>query len=404
MAEITETGYKLKTQNEWYADEQARYLDIDPQWNLDLSTPDGLKLSSDAEIWANLDEVGQRAYNSKDPNKAKDYDLNVICALTGTTRSLGTPSNVELTLGGVVGTVILAGKLVKSASDDSQWSTDTTVTIGAGGTVTVNATCTVNGATQASVGVINKIVSTIGGWQTVTNLTVATPGTDVQNNSSLRLERAKSVSRPGSNQVDNMLGEIFSVNGVRRAIVLENDTDIDNFYGNGLPKNSIAPIVDGGTDADVALAIFRKKNPGCKLFASGTSVTINGVYDKYPSNVKDITFSRPNYVDAVVTVTVQSDGTLPNDTDDQIKQAILDYAAGDLVAAECGFNVLGFYIGEDVPVSRIGTPVNQVIGKYGNSYLTGLTVNTLSFGDIVPIAINELSRWTLSNITVTINA
>lgn len=403
MAELTTTGYVLKTQNEWFADEQARYLDIDPQWNLDPSTPDGLKLSSDAEIWANLDEVAQRAYNSKDPNKATGVDLNVISALTGTIRSQGTPSNVELTLGGVAGTLVLAGKIVKSSIDDSQWSTDTNATIGVGGTVTVNATALLNGATQADIGTINKISTTVGGWQTVTNLTVATPGTNVQNNSSLRLERAKSVSRPGNAQVDNMLGEVFSVEGVRRAVILENDTDTDNFYGNGLPKNSIAPIIDGGVDADVALAIFRKKNPGCKLFASGTPVTVVDVYDLYQSNKKDITFSRPVYIDAIVTVTIQSDGTLPNDADEQIKQAIVDYSAGELVAAECGFNVLGFDIGEDVPVSRIGTPVNQVIGKYGNSYLTGLTVNTLLFGDILPIAINELSRWTIANITVVIN-
>lgn len=403
MAELTPTGYKLKTQNEWFADEQARYLEIDPKWNLDPSTPDGLKLASDAEIWGNLDETIQRAYNSKDPNKATGVDLNTICSLTGTIRSQGTPSNVELTLGGVVGTLVLAGKIVKSSVDGTSWSTDTNATIGAGGTVTVNATAVLNGATQADVGTINKISTTVGGWQTVTNLSVATSGTNVQNNSSLRLERAKSVSRPGSNQVDNMLGEIFSVDGVRRAVVLENDTDTDNFYGNGLPKNSVAPIVDGGTDADVALAIFRKKNPGCALFASGTSVTVADVYDRFVSNKKDITFSRPTYVDAIVAITVQSDGSLPNDTDDQIKQAVIDYAAGELVAAECGFNVVGFDIGEDVPVSRIGTPVNQVIGKYGNSYVTGLTVNTLSFGAILPIAINELSRWTLANITVTIN-
>tara|TARA_R110000772_G_scaffold109924_3_gene213338 strand:- start:7153 stop:8367 length:1215 start_codon:yes stop_codon:yes gene_type:complete len=403
MAELTPTGYKLKTQNEWFEDERDRYLDVDPKWNLDASTPDGLKLSSDAEIFGNLDEVGQRAYNSKDPNKTSGIDLNVISALTGTIRSQGTPSNVELTLGGVIGTLILAGKIVKSSIDDSQWSTDTNATIGVGGTVTVNATAISNGSTQADIGTINKISTTVGGWQTVTNLTVATPGTNIQNDSSLRLERAKSVSRPGNNQLDNMLGEVFSVDGVRRAVILENDTDTNDFYGNGLPKNSIAPIIDGGVDASVALAIFRKKNPGCKLFASGTSVNVADVYDVYPSNKKDITFSRPTYVEAIVTVNVQSDGTLPNDADEQIKQAIVDYSAGELVAAECGFNVLGFDIGEDVPVSRIGTPVNQIIGKYGNSYLTGLTVNTLSFGGIVPIAVNELSRWTIANVTVTIN-
>ena len=400
MAEITFNGYVIKNQNTWFAEERQLYLDIDPNWNLDPSTPDGLKLASDAEIFANLDELGQRAYNSKDPNKAKDVDLNTICSLTGTIRSQGTPSNVELTLTGVAGTVILAGKLVESVVDGSQWSIDSNVTIGVGGTVSATATCTTNGATAASIGTITRIVDTVGGWQKVTNPTVATVGTNRQNDSSLRLERAKAVSRPGNAQVDNMLGEIFAVEGVRRAIVLENDTGVTD--ANGLPEHSIAPIVDGGSNEDIAKAIFRKKNPGCKLHAAGTSVTVSNVFDLYPSNARDITFSRPNYVDMTISVTIQNDGTLPNDTADRVKQAIVDYSAGELVAAECGFNVLGFDIGEEVPVSRMYTPINQVIGVFGNSYITALTVNTLTSGQ-VPIAFNELSRWDVSNVTVIIN-
>jgi len=198
-----------------------------------------------------------------------------------------------------------------------------------------------------------------------------------------------------------MLGEIFAVDGVRRAIVLENDTDVTD--ANGLPEHSVAPIVDGGTDADVALAIFRKKNPGCKLHAAGTSVTVNDVYDKYITNARDITFSRPVYVDMTINVTIQNDGSLPGNADDLIVAAILNYAAGDLVAAECGFNVLGFDIGEEVPVSRMYTPINQVIGTYGNAYVTNLTVNTLTSGQVA-IDFNELSRWTSGNITVVINA
>lgn len=400
MAEITPTGFVAKTEQQYFDEEQQLYLNIDPNWNLDPSTPDGLKLASDAEKYAQLDEAIQVAYNSKDPNKARDVELDTICALTGTIRNLGTPSNVELTLTGEPNTMVTAGKLVESVVDGSQWRTDSNVTIGVGGTVTVTATCTTNGATQASIGTITRIVNTIGGWQKVTNLTVATPGTNVQNNASLRLERAKSVSRPGNAQVDNMLGEIFAVSGVRRAIVLENNTDVTD--ANGLPEHSVAPIVDGGVDADVALAIFRKKNPGCKLHAAGTNVTVPDVFDIYPSNARDITFSRPDYVDMIISVTIQNDGTLPNDTDERVKQAIIDYAAGDLVAAECGFNVLGFDIGEEVPVSRMYTPINQVIGVFGNSYITGLNVNTLTTGQ-VPIAFNELSRWDVSNITVVIN-
>lgn len=400
MAELTPTGYVIKNQNAWFDEETQLYVNIDPLWNLDPSTPDGLKIASDAEIFANLDEVGQRAYNSKDPNKAKDNDLNTICSLTGTVRSQGTPSNVSLTLGGVPGTVIIAGKLVESTVDGTQWATDAAATIGVGGTIVVSATAVVTGSTQANPGTLTRIVSTVGGWQTATNVTPASAGTDRQNDSSLRIERSRAVARPGSNQIDNLIGELFAVKDVVRVKVYENFTGVVD--AEGLPAHSEAAIVDGGADADVALAIFRKKNPGCALHAAGTSVVVPNVFDKYPSNTKTITFSRPIYVDMVLSITIESDGSLPNDADQQIKDSILAYSNGTLNDAGCGFNVLGFDIGEEVPVSRMYTPINQVIGSYGNSYVIGLVVNTLTAGEVA-IAFNELSRWTDANITVTIN-
>ena len=82
----------LKTQNEYFNEETELYKNIDPNWNLDPSTPDGLKLASDAEIYGNLDELGQQSYDSKDPNKAKNLELDIVSSITGTVRSLGTPS------------------------------------------------------------------------------------------------------------------------------------------------------------------------------------------------------------------------------------------------------------------------------------------------------------------------
>lgn len=401
MANLTPTGYVLKTQNDWYAQEKQLYLDIDPKWNLDPSTPDGLKLASDAEIWANLDELGQRAYNSKDPNKAKGNDLEVVCSLTGAKRDLGTASNVVLTLSGVSGTIVSAGQLVESTADGSQWSIDSDVTIGVGGTVDANATCTVNGSTQANVGTLTRIVSTVGGWQSVTNNVTAVPGTNKQSDASLRLERAKTVGRVGNNQVDSMLGELGATTNVRKYKIFENDTGVTDPV-TGLPPHSIAPVVDGGTDADVALSIYLKKNPGVTLYAVGTMVQVNVQSPKYPQQFKLITFSRPIYVDIIVNVTIQDDGTLPIDADQLIKEAILQYSTGELIGAECGFNSRGFDIGEYVAISRMYTPINHVIGEYGNSYVTGLTLN--GGGVNIPIEFNELSKWTDANITVTINA
>lgn len=406
MAEITTEGFIAKTQNEYFEEEVALYENIDPDWNLDPSSPDGLKSAHDAEVFGNLDEIAQRAYDSKDPNKAEDVELDDICALTGSSRDLGSPSTVLLTLTGVEGTIIYADDIVDSGNDTHQWAIDSNTTIPVGGSITTNATCTVNGATQADVGTITRIVTTRGGWQSVTNNTVATAGTDVQNDVSLRVERAASVARPGNNQIDNMIGEIYAVDGVRRVNIYENDTNsaavdpVDNPYG--LPSHSISPIVDGGVDYDVAYAIYVKKNPGVLLHQPGTPVDVTVTSQKYPTQTKLIRFSRPIYVDMMIEVTIVDDGSLPANIDDLITQAILDYVSGELLPADVGFNIKGFDIGQNVPISRISTPINNAIGSYGNSYIDSVDINGQTSGSVT-INFNQLSRFAEGNITVVVN-
>ena len=398
MAEITPVGFLAKTEQQYFDEEQQLYLDIDSNWNLDPSTPDGLKLAADAEKFAQLDEVLQYAYNSKDPNKARDVDLDTLCALTGIERNLGTFSTVTLTFTGSNGTIIPSGQEFESVVSGLRWITQSDVTI-SGGTASVTALCTVRGSNNADIGTITRIVTTIGGLQTVTNSVPATAGLDAETNADLRLRRAKSVTKQGNNQVSNMVGQVLNVSGVKQCVIFENDTGVTD--SNGLPPHSIAPLVDGGSDTDVALAIYIKKNPGCRLYAVGTAVTEVVTDPIYTQQTKLITFSRPIYVDMITIVDIVNDGTLPANASDLIKLAIVNYSEGDLIAADSGFNSKGFVIGEDVPVSRINTPVNQVIGRYGNSYVTSLTVNGLSSG-LVNIDFNEASRWLTTNITVNI--
>lgn len=403
MASLTTTGYVLQTQNDWFAQERQFYLDIDPLWNLDPSTPDGLKIAHDAEIFYSLDETLQRAYNSKDPNKAKGLDLDIVCSLTGTTRSEGSKSNVSLSLTGTPMTVIPKGNRFESSVTGSRWETDQAVTLDTGGSATVNATCTVVGPTAADPDTITRIVDVIGGLATVNNPAPAVEGTDAQRDEQLRVTRAAAVGRPGSNQVDSMIGELYAVDSVRRVKLYENDTNssavsADNPYG--LPAHSIAPIIDGGADEDVAMAIYLKKNPGVLLFQAGDPFEVNVQSPRYPDNYKLIRASRPVYVDAILVVEVKNDGTLPVDADQLITNAVMEFAEGDLIPADVGFKITGFGIGETVPFSTMFTPINQVIGQYGNSYVTSLTLNGSSAN--LPIAYNEMARWSAANITVTI--
>lgn len=401
MAEITNKGYSLKTVNEWFDEEKQMYLDIDPLWNLEPSTPDGLKLAHDSEVFGAFDETLQQAYNSKDPNKASGYDLDVVATLTGTTRSEGSASSVSLLLTGVATTTVVpAGTRFRSSVTGSVWTLEQTWTLDSSGQGTASATCDTVGPTEADAGTIVEIVDTVSGLVSVNNPTPATPGTNAESDSSLRVKRATAVGRPGNNQIDSMLGELFAVTGVRRVRVYENDTNLTD--ANGLPPHSIAPVVDGGTDEAVALAIYIKKNPGVALYSAGTPVTINVASPTYPTNVKTIKFSRPTYVDIVVNIVLKNDGTLPSQEalEPVIQNAFIDFVDGDLIPTEYGFKVDGFDIGEDVPYSTLFTPINQVIGQYGNSYVQSMTVNGSTSN--VDIDFNELSRWTKSNITVSI--
>ncbi|MBL4589697.1 MAG: baseplate J/gp47 family protein [Alphaproteobacteria bacterium] len=397
MGDILPSGFKGTTENEYFEKEKALYLSIDSDWNLDPSVPDGLKLAADAETFVTFDELGQTAYNSKDPGKAKDLELDIIGSLTNSKRDQGSPSTVALTLGGVNGTIIAAGKQVGSGIDGTVWETLSQVTI-VGGVAAVSAQALVNGSTQADIGTLTEIIDTVGGWQTVTNNTVAQPGTNVETNPEFRLRRSITVGAPGNNMIDSMLGSIGNIDGVGLFAVYENFTSFTDT--NGVPGHSMAIIVQGGTDEDVAKAIFIKKNPGGGLFGAGVPVVVNVVSSVHPTNDKDITFGRPTLDDVAVVVNIINDGSLVASTEQDVKDAIIEYAIGTLLVGDAGFNTTGFDIGEDVAVSRLYTPINSVIGALGGSYITSTTVNGVS--SIVSIDFDTLSNWLDENIIVSI--
>ena len=395
MAEVIDEGYVLKPQNEWFQDEEDRYKEIDPDWNLDPSTPDGMKLATDSEIWANLDELGQKAYNSKDPSKAVDNELDAISAITGTERGKGTFSTSSVNLVGTNGTIILAGKFIDSVENGSRWTIDADTVIA--GVTAAAITATERGDIQASIATITKIVNPQSGWESATNPAVAVVGANPDTDAELRIKRDSGVALPGQNQIDSTFAAINNLDDVKHVRIYENDS-ISPVDANGLPIFSTAILVDGGTDEDIANAVYSKRNPGPIQHELTNPVTVP-ITSSVTGNQKDIKFNRPDYVDVTIVYEVTDDGTLPANIEQLIKAATLDYVNGELLDADDGFNQSGFTIGEDVHASRFYTPVNKTIGSYGDSYVTSITVNA---GASVVISFEELSRFTDANITVNV--
>jgi len=83
----------------------------------------------------------------------------------------------------------------------------------------------------------------------------------------LRIRRAKSVALPSQGYLQGLLAALQNISGVTFAAVYENNTDATD--GDGIPSHSIWVIVrmeDPATDAQVAQAIYIKRNAGCGMF------------------------------------------------------------------------------------------------------------------------------------------
>ena len=259
------------------------------------------------------------------------------------------------------------------------------------------------GLIEASIDTITEIVDPATGWQSVTNPSIATPGTEAETDAEVRSRRNKSVAKAGQNQVDTMISELLSVDDVAWVQVYENATDsaavdpVENPYG--LPAHSITPIIDGGSDDNVALSIYNDKSPGVLLNPANTPVVVE-VTSPVTGNVKSITFSRPEYIDMIISVSLVNDGSLPADIGDLVAEAIVSYSDGTLTDDTVQFRNEGFGIGDDVSAGQMYTPVNSVVGQYGGSYTSSITVNSEQY---VEILFNQKSRFTTDNITVSVS-
>lgn len=417
MAKITDQGITGSSLNDYLAELKTRTLAIDPDWNLDADAPDGQKLGIDAEMLANLDEGIVAAYRAKDPDSATGEALRNIGKISGVAIRDATYSVAPVTITGTAGLVLPANSQIRSRIDNTLWLTTAAIVVGVSQTAGGFATCVTPGRVLAAAGELTVIGTPYPGWASVTNAAAA-PGEDAESDVDFRARRNKSVSLPGSNMKDNMQAAVANVAGVTDVRILENSSD-DPVDPDGIPYTAIALIVNGGSDQDIGLAMYSKYNPGTPMYPRYSTKTdtwmdppgASGVKVKIVSpstgNTETMTFQRAVALPIYVNVVVQRKGNLPSDIEQRIKDAIVEDSTRKLFADDevTGFNQGGYDIGEIVPVGRLYTPVNKVLGQYGDSYITTLTIGRSAGSQgVTPIqpGIAELATFDPDNITVSV--
>lgn len=282
---------------------------------LSSDSQDGQKAAQEAQAMYDTAQKVAMTYLSFMVKSAQGTGLARLVKLNGITKRDATHSTATATIVGTGGTVITNGKAQDTLGQI--WSLPATVTIPGGGSIDVTVTADQVGAIQAGAGTISGIFTPTLGWQSITNAADAIPGDPVETDGALRQRQAQSTSLPAQTVFNATVGAVENVAGVTEVGPYENDTDLTDI--NGLPPHSIALVVQGGLDVDVATAIMLKKTPGTRTYGT-TSVPLVD-----PKGVPiTINFFRPTVATIGVQVTITTGVGWSTDYIPLIQQAVAD--------------------------------------------------------------------------------
>jgi len=381
MAGIDGTGFTQKSYQEILDDtNDATIAVFGPAINLQPESPDGQINGAIAESDTNLWELAQKVYDAFDPNAVTGIDQDRLYALNGIKRLEPTSSIVPLDMVGTPATIIPQGSLVESAAGD-QFATVDQVTLDGGGLGTTGKAVE-TGPIAASIGSVTTILTSVPGWSTVNNPVAATIGTDEETNAAFRLRRTRSVARSSRSMIESIYSEIANLDGVVSVTVLENDEDIVDI--NGLQPHSVAAIVLGGDEQEIAEAIFNEKAAG--IYTNGTIVK---QVEDIQGQLYDIRLQRPTAKTVWVIVNLTTFAGFPAGGANTIKNNIVEFAEEK------------FAVGDNVIDSLLYTPVNEVPGLTINNILIGFS-NPPTLATDLPVAFDEISTWDIARITVNV--
>lgn len=290
-----------------------------------LETPQGQLASSQTAVIGDKNNEVALIVNQVDPQYSADRFQDAIGRIYFLTRKPATPTAVTATLGGIAGTVIPAGTFAQD-TDGNTYALSGDATIGVAGTVDADFQNIQTGPIPCAAGTLTSVYQAIPGWDTITNAADGTMGSNVESRADFEYRRKNSVALNGKGTPQAIYAEVFALADVLDVYVKDNPANAT--VNTGATNYPIAPhsvyvAVVGGTDADVAAAIWRKKDTGCD-YNGNTSVTVtDDAGYSYPQPTYTVKFERPAALPVLFAVSLVDDPSLPSDIAQRVKAAII---------------------------------------------------------------------------------
>ncbi|HGU9765492.1 TPA: baseplate J/gp47 family protein [Acinetobacter baumannii] len=314
---INQYGVTVSTYSEIVEYLKEKYREIYGQdVYLENDSQDGQWIGVIARVVADCNAAVADVYSSMSPSTADTDALSRNVKINGIRRAVATKSSVSVVLVGVAGTIINNG--IVSDKNNNRWLLPAQVVIPPEGEIVATATAEKPGAILALPNSVTSISTPTRGWQSVNNPQASNLGAPVESNTKLRQRQALSTAIPSRSYTEGILGALFSLDGVSRCKVYENKKSFVDPLG--LPPNSLAVVVAGGDDQQIAETIRVKKAPGCNLYGN-TTVIRPTVY----GDPVEIQYWRPNQVVVGLKLGLRTTTDYTVDIGEQIKFAITDY-------------------------------------------------------------------------------
>ena len=279
-------------------------------------------------------ELLQNIYENRSPKTAIGSALDSIIKINGMKRKVKTKSTCDILITGIPKTQIVYG--IAEDIQGIKWDLPEKVMMPESGSIKVTATCQEFDHTAAA-NEICKIGTPTAGWESVINEQDAIKGQAFETDGNLRARQNISTCKPSKTVLEGTIGGIAEISGVIRQRVYENFDSVPD--ENGIPGHSIAAVVEGGDNKEIAEEIYLRKTPGTGTYGTEKiAVTILDCYGKEEESI--ISFFRPVYKDIFVTVKIKALYGYTVELGEKIKQNIAEY-------------LNGLRIGDDLSISAI---------------------------------------------------
>ena len=354
---------------------------------LEDSTPQGRMIDVETDARVGVIENNALIANLFNIKMAYGIALDALGANFGLERQAATSSIVTATVTGTQGTVIPAGSQAATQAGDLFYA-ENNITIPVGGSITATFLSVEKGEIPCAVGSLTKIIDGTFGWETITNATSAILGQEKESDANFKNKFLNSGLFTGSSILEDYKNELSKVENVISSFVYDNGSGSTITYDTvSIAPHSVYACVDGGTNADVAYALFRRKSAGSGW--AGTDVTQTVQDSVYGVNYT-VKFDRPDNIQIYYAVNYNVGTSSAENPSQAIADAILAYT-----------NTLS--VGEDVLPLQVASAINEAVsGIRLTSLQLGTVQGSLSTSDVT-IRINEVAKTQSANITVTAN-